>query len=136
MAEPEYVARPEVRLYIERAHEMLEVAALSSAEGYHGSAINRAYYAIFYAANGLLATQGLGRSKHSGVIAAFRQHFVKTGHIEVEYSRIYERVMDDRHVSDYDVEAFIESDRARTDMQDALRFVQRIERFLQEEGWL
>jgi len=40
---------------------MLDVAALSSAEGYHGSAINRAYYAIFYAAmvcwqlNGLAA---------------------------------------------------------------------------------
>lgn len=136
MSEPEHVGRQEVRIYIERAHEMLDVAALSSAEGHHGSAINRAYYAIFYAANGLLATQGLARSKHSGVIAAFRQHFVKTGHIEVGYSRIYERVMDDRHVSDYDVEAFIEPERARTDMEDARRFVQRVERFLQEEGWL
>jgi len=69
------------------------------------------------------------------VIAAFRQRFVKTGHIEVEYSRIYERVMDDRHVSDYDVEAFIEPDRARTDVEDARRFVQRVERFLEAEGW-
>ena len=136
MPGPEYAARQEVRLYIERAREMLDVAALSSAEGYHGSAINRAYYAIFYAANGLLATQGLGRSKHSGVIAAFRQRFVKTGHTEVEYSRMYERVMDDRHVSDYDVEALIEPDRARTDVEDARRFVQRVERFLEAEGWL
>ena len=136
MSGPEYAARQEVRLYIERAREMLDVAALSSAEGYHGSAINRAYYAIFNAANALLATQRLGRSKHSGVIAAFRQRFVKAGHIEVEYSRIYERVMDDRHVSDYDVEAFIELDRARTDVEDARRFVQRVEHFLEAEGWL
>lgn len=136
MSEPEHVGRQEVRIYIEHAHEMLDVAALNSAEGHHGSAINRAYYAIFYAANGLLATQGLARSKHSGVIAAFRQHFVKTGHIEVGYSRIYERVMDDRHVTDYDVEAFIEPERARTDVEDARGFVQRVERFLQEEGWL
>jgi len=136
MSEPEHVGRQEVRIYIEHAHEMLDVAALNAAEGYHGSAINRAYYAIFYAANGLLATRGLARSKHSGVIAAFRERFVKPTLIEAEYSRIYERLMDDRHVSDYDVEAFIEPERARTDMEDARRFVQRVERFLQEEGWL
>ena len=70
------------------------------------------------------------------MIAAFRQHFVKAGHIEVEYSRLYERVMGDRHVSDYDVEALIEPDRARTDVEDARRFVQRVERFLEAEGWL
>ena len=70
------------------------------------------------------------------MIATFRQHFIKAGHIEVEYNRMYERVMDDRHVSDYDVEAFIEPDRARSDLQDAWSFVQRVERFLQEEGWL
>ena len=83
-----------------------------------------------------MATKGLVRSKHSGVIAAFRQHFVKTGQVEAEYSRLYERVMDDRQVSDYDVEAFIEPDRARTDIEDAQRLVQRVEHFLREEGWL
>jgi uncharacterized protein (UPF0332 family) len=39
------------------------------------TAVNRAYYATFYSANALLSTKGLERSKHSGVIAAFRQHF-------------------------------------------------------------
>ncbi len=136
MSEQEDVAKQEVRLYVDHARRMLRVADLNLAEGYCESAINRAYYAIFYAASGLLATKGLVRSKHSGVIAAFRQNFVKLGHIEVEYSRMYERIMDDRHVSDYDVEAFIEPDRARTDMDDARRFVARVERFLQDEGWL
>ena len=136
MSGPEHSAKQEVRIYIERAHEMLEVAALNWAEGYHGSAINRAYYAIFYAANGLLATQGLARSKHSGVVAAFRQRFVKSGQVEVGYSRIYERVMNDRQVTDYDVEASVDPDRARTDLEDAQRFVDRVEALLQEEGWL
>ena len=136
MSDPEDVARQEARVYVESAPTMLQVADLNLAEGFYKSAVNRAYYAIFYAGNGLLATQGLGRSKHSGVIAAFRQHFVKTGHIEAEYSRVYERVMDDRHVSDYDVGAFIELERARTDLEDARRFVQRIEHFLHEVGWL
>jgi uncharacterized protein (UPF0332 family) len=69
----------EVSLYMERAREMLEVAQLNLRSGFFPSATNRAYYAIFYAANALLATKGLARNKHSGVISTFRQQFVKTG---------------------------------------------------------
>lgn len=90
IAEPD--SRPEVILYLDNARQMLEVAAHNLAAGFYGSAINRAYYAMFYAANALLATKGIARSKHSGVIAAFREHFVKSGLIEVDYSSIYGRV--------------------------------------------
>ena len=129
---PENASKQEITLYIERAHQMLEVAAHNLADGFYGSAINRAYYAVFCAANALLATQGLSRSKHSGVIAVFRQRFVKPGLIEIEYGDIYGRVMDDRHISDYDVETPVEPDRAQTDLEDAHRFVDRIERYLRE----
>ena len=115
---------------------MLEVAALNLSEGFYGSAVNRAYYAIFYAANALLMTQGLARSKHSGVIAAFRERFVKTGLIEVEYSDVYGRVMENRHVSDYEIEVPVERQVAARALDDAQRFVERIEQFFQQEGWL
>lgn len=136
MFEPKHIAGQEVRLYFERANEMLDVAGLNLAEGYYGSAINRAYYAIFYAANGLLVTQGLVRNKHSGVIAVFRERFVKPGLIETEYSRIYGRVMDDRHVGDYEVELPIDAGVAEKDLSDARRFVERAEQYLRQEGWL
>jgi uncharacterized protein (UPF0332 family) len=136
MSAPRQVPDREVGLYLEHAREMLEVASHNLADGFYGSAINRAYYAVFYAANALLATQGLARSKHSGVIAAFREHFVKTGLVEIEFGDIYGRVMDDRHVGDYDVDASITPDRARTDLDDAQRFVDRVDRYLQEGGWL
>jgi len=136
MSVPRRAARSEAGLNIERARQMLKVAERNLADGFCGSAINRAYYAIFYAANAMLATQGLSRSRHSGVIAAFRLRFVKPGFIEVEYGDIYGRVMDDRHISDYDVEAVIEPDRARTDLDDARCFVDRIERYLREGDWL
>jgi uncharacterized protein (UPF0332 family) len=129
-------ARREARLYIRNAHEMLQVAALNLSEDFHGSAVNRAYYAIFYAANALLATQGLTRSKHSGVIAAFRERFVKTGLIEVEYSDLYGRVMENRHVSDYEIEVPVERQVAARALDDAQCFVERVEQFFQQEGWL
>ncbi|HID63932.1 MAG TPA: HEPN domain-containing protein [Anaerolineae bacterium] len=89
-----FAHRDEAALYVEHAQQMLQVADHNLADGFYASAINRAYYAIFYAANALLATKGLSRSKHSAVIATFRQYFVKPGLIEDKYSDIYGRVMD------------------------------------------
>jgi uncharacterized protein (UPF0332 family) len=129
MSEPQR----EVSLYMEHAYEMLEVAAHNIADGFYGSAINRAYYAIFYAANALLATQALARGKHSGVVAAFREHFVKPGLIEIEYSRIYGRVMDDRHASDYEIQFPTDAEVSKRDLTDAQRFVERVERYLRQE---
>ncbi|HID86441.1 MAG TPA: HEPN domain-containing protein [Anaerolineae bacterium] len=118
------------------ADEMLRVAEHNLAEGFYSSAVNRAYYAIFYAANALLSTRGLSRGKHSGVIAAFRRYFVKPGLIEAEYSDIYGRVMDSRHTGDYEVDVAIDPQVAEDDLGDARRFVARIKHYLEQEGWL
>jgi len=115
---------------------MLKVATRNLADGFYGSAVDRAYYAIFYAANALLATRGMARSKGSEVVGAFREHFVKSGLIEKEYSRIYGRIMDNRHVGDYEIQLSIDAAVAQGDIGDARRFVERVERFLQHEGWL
>ena len=93
----------QVSLYVTHAREMLQVAQANFENSFYGSAINRAYYAIFYAASALLLLQGESQSKHSGVISMFRKLFVKTGLIETEYSDIYGAVMDARLDSDYDM---------------------------------
>jgi len=129
--------RREVALYVEHAHQMLAVAEHNLDDGFYASAVNRAYYAIFYAANAMLSAQGLTfSSKHSGVISAFRERFVKPGLIEVEYSRVYGRVMNDRHVGDYEIDKTLEADQASTDLDDARNFVIRMEAYLRQEGWL
>mgnify|MGYP000481935701 CR=1 FL=1 len=63
--------RQQVHAYLERAHRALRTGYLALDDQDYIAAVNRAYYAIFYAANALLATKGLERSKHSGAIAAF-----------------------------------------------------------------
>ncbi|HIC91137.1 MAG TPA: HEPN domain-containing protein [Syntrophaceae bacterium] len=57
------------------------------------SATNRFYYAAFYAARSLLATQELDSSKHSGVISLFTKHFVKTGIIEPDKAKIFNKTL-------------------------------------------
>jgi uncharacterized protein (UPF0332 family) len=125
-----------VNTYLEASHEALAGCQYNLDGGFFGIAVNRAYYAVFYAASALLATRGLARGKHSGTVSAFRQLFVKPGLIDSEYSDIYGSLMDDRHVSDYDMDGTIEPERAESDVQEARRFVARIEDFMRQDGWL
>jgi len=124
--------RDQIRAYLRAARRALEAAALNLEEGYYATAINRAYYAIFYAASGLLWTQGISRSKHAGVISAFREHFVKPGIIEDEYSDLYGDVMDARLDSDYEIAYEADQVTARDRLDDAHRFVDRIASYLWE----
>lgn len=128
--------RQTVKTYLNAAREALAGSQYNIDGGYYAIAVNRAYYAVFYAANALLATKGLARGKHSGTVSAFRQSFVKTGLIEPEYSDIYGSLMDDRHVSDYDMNTTLEPERAESNVQSARKFVARIETYLSQAGWL
>jgi uncharacterized protein (UPF0332 family) len=89
-----------VRYRLEQASETLtEAVILRDAGGFRG-AINRAYYAMFYALLGLLATRQLGTSKHSGAIALFDRDFVKTGVFSPELSRALHLAFQRRQVHD------------------------------------
>lgn len=78
-----------IQEYLAYSHRAIRTGHLALNDEDFSAAVNRAYYAMFYAANALLATKGLERSKHSGVIAAFRQHFVKTGIVSMSSSRYF-----------------------------------------------
>ena len=67
-----------VRYRLEQAPVEALTEAARDAGAFRG-AINRAYYAMFYALLGLPATRQLGASKHSGAIALFDREFVRTG---------------------------------------------------------
>lgn len=62
--------------------------------------------------------------------------FVKPGLIEPEYNDIYGDVMDARLDGDYDMAFKVEPTAGREKLADARRFVERVSRYLQDEGWL
>ncbi len=74
-------------------------------------AINRYYYAAFYAARALLATRELDSPRHSGVIALFNRHFVKSQVVSPDVARVLVRSFEKRLQSDY-------ADFARTTAED------------------
>lgn len=89
---------------------------------------------MFYAASALLASKGISRRKHSGVLSAFGEHFIKSGLIEVEYAKMLVHAFDSRIDSDYDIMLTTERILAEEALDDARRFVQRAEAYLSQEG--
>jgi uncharacterized protein (UPF0332 family) len=134
MLDPE--TQQAIRGYLARSRQMIDTGRLTLEHQDYISAVNRAYYAVFYAANALLATRHMERSKHSGVIAAFREHFVKTGLIEPEYSDWYGETLDARQRGDYTLDLVLDEARAQELIEQAERFADRVERYLREQGSL
>jgi uncharacterized protein (UPF0332 family) len=92
---------PEQLELLDQARDSLAAARILDAQGYYGFAASRAYYAMFYLAEAFLLGIGLAFSRHSGVHAAFGEHFVKTGAVPPEFHRYLIRGMEVRHAGDY-----------------------------------
>lgn len=90
-----------VRYRLKEADETLREARLLLDQSAFRGCINRSYYAMFYALLGLLATKGLGTSKHSGLISLFDREFVKTGIFSKDLSKSLHRAFDERQANDY-----------------------------------
>ena len=116
---------------MERARETLQDAHLLLQQGGSpGSIINRAYYAMFYAALALLTTLGKGASKHSGVISLFDQLFVKTGDFPKNMSKAIHKAFDLRQIGDYRELIELDQEQAQEVMLSAEQFVNAVEEYL------
>lgn len=120
------------RRYMEAAREMLDVARENLGNNHINSACNRAYYAVFYAASALLFSKGKTFGKHSAVLAAFRQDFIKTGELDKKFSDDYEFVMDSRHTADYMLYDSLDNEDAGLVLAKAHGFVEEVEKWLQK----
>lgn len=126
------MSEAEVQLYMDRAWQDLKAAQSNLGQVFYEVAISRAYYAMFYAANALLAHKGVLRKTHSGVISAFGQHFVKTGLIESEYAKMLGQSFDSRLDNDYDIAFHPDRKLAAKIVRDAEQFLDRVERYLRQ----
>lgn len=71
--------------------------------GYYNTAINRMYYACFYAVSALLLHAEIdGVKSHEGVRQMFGKHFILTGKLPKEWGRFYTVVFNSRSAADYE----------------------------------
>ena len=120
------------RLYMSNAQEMLDVARENLNNDHNNSACNRAYYGIFYAASALLYSKGKTYGKHSAVLAAVRQYFIKTGEFDKKFSDDYEFIMDSRHTADYDLFDTVDREDTVIVLAKAQEFIEEARKWLQK----
>ena len=119
-----------IEYWQKRAEECIKDAELLLAHGSLYSAVNRIYYAMFYQVSALLLTQGLSFSKHSGVLAAFNREFVKTGKVNKELGRFYNRMFEYRKVGDYGDLVEFKEEKVRKWLENAKKFLNTIKKLM------
>ena len=102
---------------------------LLNANAYMG-AVNRLYYAAFYAARALLAIRELDSSRHSGVISLFQAQFVKPGLISTEKAKALPRAFEKRQKSDYGDFSTLTETEAQVIRKDVADFLEQCEQLL------
>ena len=105
------------------SREALEDAKIMYAAKRYKNTLNRAYYSIFYSIRAVTALDGFDSSKHSGVIAYFNQHYVKTGIFPKEASKQIKLAYEKREYADY-MDFYVASE------EDAYAQIQRAESFI------
>ncbi len=89
------------RYRLKQADDAVLEARLLQNAGHLRGAINRAYYAMFYALQVLIVKNRVKVSKHSGVISYFDREFIKSGKIHRDFSKWLHRIFDLRQDADY-----------------------------------
>jgi uncharacterized protein (UPF0332 family) len=124
----------EIDSLIQKAYESLAAAELLLMQGYLDFAASRGYYAMFYATEAALLSQGLSFSKHTGVIAAFGKEFAKPRRVPRHFHRYLLDAFDVRLVGDYGVPGAVSKVRASEVLSHATAFIQAIEDLLGSES--
>jgi uncharacterized protein (UPF0332 family) len=119
-----------IALWLDKADRSLAAARDELAAGRSDFAVNRVYYACFYALSALLLKEGRRFVKHAGVRGAMHQHLVKTGRLSAALADFYDAMFQARHEADYgEVEVAEVADVAAA-IPQAERFVAEMKRFL------
>lgn len=125
--------RKDIVLYrIQNAEATLAEIESHKLNGFYNTAINRMYYACFYAVSALLIANKVEVKSHEGARQKFGLFFVRTGIIPTELGKFYSLIYAKRTSGDY--EDFINHDLDTVDkfQPQAQQLVKQIKDILSE----
>jgi uncharacterized protein (UPF0332 family) len=97
----QYKPEDYIKYRIERARETIEEVGTHIENKFWNTAINRMYYACFYAIGALLAQNDIEASSHQGVRQKFGEYFVKSGKFDKTLAKHFTELADKRTKGDY-----------------------------------
>jgi uncharacterized protein (UPF0332 family) len=119
-----------VILRLQRAHETILEAKSIIKLGYWRLAVNRLYYACYYAASALLIKNNHTAHTHAGVINQLGMHFVTKGVIGMEQGKFLKVLFELRQSSDYSLWFSIEETNVIPLVEPAEKFIAEIENLI------
>ena len=126
-------ARQEIVAYwMRKAEEALESGQSELTAGRLDFAVNRAYYACFYAASAVLLEMGKKFVKHSGLRGAVHRDLVKSGLLDPRWGKVFDRTFENRQSADYAALWDFELEQVREIVKESDGFVRQMEQLLQE----
>lgn len=114
----------------DRAHETLAEIPYLSEQGYYNTAVNRLYYACYYAAVTLLNKHHISTGTHAGVKTMLGFHFVSKGLITKESGRAFSNLFDSRQRGDYDEFVYSTKEEVEELYPKAQQFIKEVDALL------
>lgn len=115
---------------MEKSQESIKAANLMLKEEMLVFAMNRIYYAMFYAVQALLGKKNVSFSKHGQVKGYFNREFIKSGVFPIDMGRLYNKTFEYRQKFDYVDFATPEKDMIIDYIQKAEQFANSIGEYL------
>ncbi len=120
-----------IRLKLARARSSLVEAEKMLEYNFTNAALNRLYYACFYAATALLFNKDIFVKTHSGVKQMLGLHFVNTGILSKDLAKFYGDIFTNRLSSDYDDFVTADYEMVKEFSSMAYEFVSTIQNILE-----
>ena len=115
---------------INTATETLETTKLCIENKHYKDAINRSYYAAFYAVKAVLALENIDFKKHKDVMAYFNKNFVATEVFEKSMGRMIAQLQLKREKSDYDDFYIASKEEAEVQFKNAEYILETVKKYL------
>lgn len=122
-----------IKYRIDRAKTTLKEVGLHIENELWATAVNRLYYACYYAVIALLFKNGINAQTHSGVRQMFGLHFIKNNIISNDLGKFYTDIFDKRQTGDYDDFVEFTKEEVLSLMTPATELIEKIEVLLFEK---
>ncbi len=119
---------------VNNAEETLDTAKLCIEHGRYKDAINRCYYAAFYAVKAVLALEKIDFKRHKDAVSYFNQNYIATGIFKREIGKLLGRLKRKRETSDYDDFYVASYDEALEQYEAAEQIVKNVLMLLKDKG--
>lgn len=126
-------SREELIIYrMQRAYETMREARVMIREAFFNAAVNRMYYACYYATVALLLRYDIQTQTHSGVKTMLGLHFVSTGILPLKTGKTFSTLFEKRNSGDYDDFVYCDKEMVEELYPQAEAYIQFIDDLLRQ----